>query len=59
MTQIVGYVGTNYGFRLALREVRKQRMAGRDLTLDQMRRIYRKAKMLDLRHRWRPTKPAA
>ena len=52
MNTIISFVGSNYGFGLAVREVRKQRMAGRDMTLDQMRRIYRKAKAQDTRHQY-------
>ena len=58
MSGVVGYVGGNYGFGLAIREIRKARMAGRELSLEDGRRIYRKAKMMDIRNEWRPN-PAA
>ena len=53
MSELVGYAGTNFGFGLAVRAVRKEKMAGRDLTLDKMRRIYRQAKAQDVQHQYR------
>ena len=54
----IGYVGTNHGFGLACREIRKAKMAGRDLTVSQMQQIYRKA--MDIQHQYRqPPLPAA
>lgn len=61
MTQVLGFIGTNRGFRHALRELRKLAMRGATFRADQDKidRVMRKAKILDLKYQIRGPKPAA
>ncbi len=60
MTQVIGFVGTNQGFALLLRHLRKLAMQGATFGGDQQRidRAARDAKMRDVRGQYRPN-PAA